>query len=399
VSTTRRALLAGLASSFGAAVGALGLRPLAGPPSGELLETLPFLDERKVPLGKTVGSGLGRRQAFDLSTLSPESLVTPNEKFFIRTGYPDRMRSTERWKISVRGLVVRPVELLLQDLAREAEPMGVHLLECAGNSGEGKYGLMSAARWTGLPLGRVLQKVRRLPQATRVLISGFDEHSEPHPDSTRGASWIFTFEQLQVSRAFLATEMNGALLPSDHGFPVRLVVPGWYGCTCIKWVNEIVFLDDTAVATDHMREFAGRTDQDAAGPLDFLMAKPARDPLEFGPRLAKDFKPATIPMAALPVRVEKWRVEGKTRYRVVGILWGGDRLTRALVIRLGPDGEYVPVEDFEHRTNATWTLWSHAFQPRAPGKHSIELRVNDPTVRAPRLDSGFYRRSVVIESI
>ncbi len=399
MSTSRRTFLAGLAGSFGAAVGGLGLRPRAGPPRGELLETLPFLDERNVPLGKTVGSGLGRRLAFDLSTLSPESLVTSTEKFFIRTGCPDRMRSTERWKISVHGLVAQPVELLLQELAREAEPMGVHLLECAGNSGEGKYGLMSAARWTGLPIGRVLERVTRLRQATRLLISGFDEHSEAHPDSTPGASWIFTFEQLDRSRAFLATEMNEAPLRPDHGFPVRLVMPGWYGCACIKWVNEIVFLDDTAAATEHMREFAGRTDQDAAGPLDFLMAKPPGAPRDFGPRLAKDYKPANIPIAALPVRAEKWRVEGKTRYRVVGILWGGDRLTRALVIRLGHAGEYVPVEDCEHRTNATWTLWSHTFQARAPGKHSIDLRVNDPAVSAPRLDSGFYRRSVEIESI
>ena len=67
------------------------------------------------------------------------------------------------------------------------------------------------------------------PGATRVRVTGFDEYSTQSDFSTPGAAWIFTLEQVAQTGMFLATSMNGLDLPLDHGFPVRLLVPGWYG--------------------------------------------------------------------------------------------------------------------------------------------------------------------------
>src|SRR6185436_10905211 len=141
-------------------------------------------------------------------------------------------------------------------------------------------------------------KTKRLRAATRVLVSGFDDHSQPSTHSTAGASWIFTLAELAETGAFLATRMNGEPLPRDHGFPLRLVVPGWYGCTCIKWVDAISFVDDDALATSQMQEFASRTMQNGM------------------PALARDYLPAEIDQAAMPVRVEEWNVGGRLAYRV-----------------------------------------------------------------------------------
>src|SRR5438034_9585635 len=77
--------------------------------------------------------------------------------------------------------------------------------------------------------------------------------------SIPGASWAFSPEQLEKAGAFLATELNGQPLPKDHGAPVRLVVPGWYGCTSIKWVNEITLVREEVEATSQMLEYAART--------------------------------------------------------------------------------------------------------------------------------------------
>jgi DMSO/TMAO reductase YedYZ molybdopterin-dependent catalytic subunit len=159
-------------------------------------------------------------------------------------------------------------------------------MECAGNPRTLHFGLISAANWAGIPLAKVLPRVEPRSGASWVLISGFDRHSQPSEHSMPGASWIFTREQMESAGAFLATEMNGQPLPPDHGFPIRLVAPGWYGCTCIKWVSEIAMVDEAAPATGQMREFAERTHQ--AGT----------------PELARDFQPATIDLAAMPVRVE-----------------------------------------------------------------------------------------------
>ena len=288
--------------------------------------------------------------------------MTPPDRFFIRTGRPDRLPPPARWKVRVHGLVKAPVEIPVEELTREATPMGVHLLECAGNSRRAHFGLMSAASWIGVSLERVLDRVQPLPRGTRVLVSGFDEHTTSDPGSVPGASWIFGREEVRESGAFLATAMNGAPLGPDHGHPLRLVVPGWYGCAAIKWVNEIALVDDEAPATDQMREYAGRTHQDPGGP-----------------RLARDFQAATIDPAALPVRVEVLEgAAGERSYRIVGILWGGRTRERALSIRFNPDQGFVPVPGVGTGEEGTWSLWSHKFQPRAPGRYRLELAAKVP---------------------
>lgn len=327
-----------------------------------------------------MGAGLGRRRALDLSTLARDSLLIPQDRFFIRTGCPDRLPATASWKVRVHGLVEEPLEIPIEELKRGAVAMGAHLLECAGNSRAARFGLMSAARWTGVKLERLLERVRLRPQATRVLVSGFDEHSTLDPGSVSGASWTFTFDQIRESGAFLATAMNGTPLRADHGAPLRLVVPGWYACTAIKWVNEIELVDEGAPATDHMREYAGRTHQDPSGQ-----------------RLAREFQPATVDPAALPVRVEKvLTAEGRTAYRIVGILWGGSPRARALSIRLNADQRYLPVQEIEENGAGPWTLWAHTVPSLAPGRYRIELAVRDAAVRTRRLDAGFYAREIQI---
>jgi DMSO/TMAO reductase YedYZ molybdopterin-dependent catalytic subunit len=353
----------------------------AGAERGEtVLGALPFLDEGAFPLERTVGSGLGRRRAIDLSTLSPSAPLVPPDRFFIRTGVPDALPSPASWRIRLRGLVEAPSEMDVDALRGEASDLGVHLLECSGNSRGAHFGFLSAARWTGVPLARVLDRVKGRAGANRVLVSGFDRHSAPDPGSVPGASWIFGLDEIRESGALLAVGMDGGPLAPDHGHPVRLVVPGWYGCTAIKWVDEIALVGDDAPATDQMREYAGRTHQDPAG---------ARE-------RARDFRPATIDPAAVPVRAELVRAAGGAiACRVSGIAWGGRAPVRTLRIRVRSELPLAPVERMEAAAGP-WTFWSHTFRPAAPGRYRIELAMGDPAVRARRLEAGYYVREFEI---
>ena len=384
---TRRGFLAtsgaaAVAAWLGPAVDAL-CRELADGNGGEkLLGTVPFVGEGSFPVERSIGAGLGQRRALDLSTLSRETLLTSQDRFFVRTGCPDPLPPTSSWKIRVHGLVEVPAEIAVEDLKRQAAPQGAHLIECAGNSRAARFGLMSVASWTGVPLDRLLKRVRPRPAATQVLVSGFDEHKALDPGSAPGASWVFGLDHIRESGAFLATRMNDAPLRPDHGYPVRLVVPGWYGCTAIKWVNEIVLMDDEAPATDHMGEYAVRTHQ-APGE---------------GTRRARDFQPATIDPAALPVRVEKISARGETFYRIVGIRWGGPTPRGGLSIRLNSETSFAPVEKVGGELGTAWTLWSHTFRPPAPGRYRIALAVKG-AVRTRRLDVGFYTREIDIPGV
>jgi DMSO/TMAO reductase YedYZ molybdopterin-dependent catalytic subunit len=338
-----------------------------------------FEDEAGVPFHELVGEGWDGRLFTDLSALDADALVVPNERFYVRTRYPDRIDPREPWSVSVTGLVTRPTAFALDDLYPGSVPQGIHLLECSGNSDGGAFGLISAAEWSGIPVGALLARTEAAPAATRVLISGFDEHSVPSRGghSTPGASWIFTFEEL--ADAFLATHMNGEPLPADHGAPLRLLVPGWYGCCCIKWVNEIVLVNEQAAATSQMIEFAQRTHQTAAHAL------------------ARDYRPARMDRAALPVRIEKWLLDGELVYRIVGIAWGGETPSAApgIVINGGPR---QAVTSCTPPTTRTWSLWSYVWRPPQPGRYLLAMHFDDG-VPQRRLDQGWYEREVLIDEV
>jgi DMSO/TMAO reductase YedYZ molybdopterin-dependent catalytic subunit len=346
---------------------------------GERLGVAEFVGESERPLEQAFDSGLDGRLYTDLSKLDATNLTTPTDAFYVRTRYPDLLVAESPWRLSVRGLPDAPVDLFLDDLLPMAVDQGPLVMECSGNSRSASFGLLSSAAWAGIPLLDVIERFDRPPGATRLLVSGFDRHSEPSERSTPGASWIFGFDDLERTGAFLATAMNGAPLPRDHGAPVRLVVPGWYGCACIKWVDGLRFVGEDEPATSQMREFASRTHQKGT------------------PELARDYLPAEIDLAAMPVRVERWRVSGAVRYRVVGVQWGGAARTRRLDIRFG-EGEWQRI-CMTDVAAAPWALWEHPWKPAATGVYAITLRAVDPSIRTRRLDTGYYRRDVAIDQI
>jgi len=349
-------------------------------PAGRLIGTVPLSRPDATPLGQLLNTGLDGRLFTDLSTLTSDSMTTGNGQFYIRTACPAQVRETDQWPIALGGLIRQRQRLNLDLLRSRTEAMGACLLECSGNGDPNNFGLISSARWAGIPMSAVFERIERLPGASLVLVSGVDDPISRSGTSVPGASWIFEIEQLR--RAFLATEMNGQPLPRDHGAPVRLIVPGWYGCTCIKWVNQIDFVDQNAPATAHMIEFSGRTHQRREATL------------------ARDFLPATIDHAAMPVRIEKWLIDGRIAYQIVGIQWGGDEPLNSLAIRFQPDQPFAPVDECPlPTTTATWSLWSHRWTPSRPGRYEITMRVTDPSIRTRRLDASFYRRFVEISEI
>jgi DMSO/TMAO reductase YedYZ molybdopterin-dependent catalytic subunit len=356
-------------------------------PLGELVGVMSFLGDRAAttPLGRLVGGeGLDARLFTDLSQLQPDRLVTPTPQVFVRTAGPKDVprRVLDDWSIRVTGNQVEIVPA--RRLVKEAKPMGAHLIECAGNSDPQNFGLLSVAEWDGVPVGVPLEKGGSREKGAGILISGWDHEGQASARSVPGASWIFPVGTLEKLGAFLATHMNGEPLSIDHGAPLRLVVPGWYGCSWIKWVNAIRVVKDDEPPTSQMQEFATRTHQDGT---------PAR---------ALDYAPPTIDVAATPVRVEKRRLDGRIEYRVVGIVWGGQSpAERArLMIRFNSNESFKPFAVCPTpTTHRTWSLWEYRWRPAQPGPYSIVLQAASPDIRARRLDLSFYIRRVMIDEV
>lgn len=383
-SLIRRSLLSGSAWICGFHLrfpSALLHRNADGQDAGSVLGVVPFSGEGHPPMGELIGSELDGRLFTDLSTLTPENPVTATAKFFIRTRSSQLLDTSRSWTIHVDGLVEKPMTISAEALAKKVRPMGVHLMECSGNPRSAHFGMMSVASWDGVPLEDILETVKPERPGIRVLVSGFDRYKEESMTSEPGASWIFTSEQLFSSKAFLATKMNGQLLSPDHGAPVRLMVPGWYGCVCIKWVDQIEFVPADAPATSQMLEYASRTMQTGI------------------PSLARDYQPAIADIAAMPTRIEKRLVGGKIKYRVMGIQWGGLVPCQALEIRFDPSEKVVPVENIRSSRSTGLCFWSCEWSPQRTGRFTIRLRPNAPNIKARRLDSGYYDRSVEIAEI
>ena len=160
---------------------------------------------------------------------------------------------------------------------------------------------------------------------------GSGRRYEDVADVGAGASWIFSRDDLAARDARRSHERRAAdarswLSRSSHR--ARLV-----RLRCIKWVDRIELVADEAPATTQMREFAARTHQ----PTEQMRAGE--------PAPARDFIPAMIDTAAMPVRVEKWLVDGRLEYRIAGIIWGGSTPTNALSIRFKANEPWIRVDD------------------------------------------------------
>lgn len=394
--------------------------PFAG---GQLRGFVPFQLEGDgtMPVGVKSPGGHGSRRIIDVaSLLMPQSRVTPADKFYVRTEYPDQLHAPDDWKIKIGGHVKKPLELSLSKLDSSIEAKGPVLLECSGNHRSLRYGLLSVANWDGVAVEKVLDFAGPTNKGTSVLINGFDDDSNLpdtgppyHGHSMPTCSWVFTREQLQKTGAFLATRLNGQPLPKDQGAPVRLVVPGWFGCTEVKWINEIKLVDTTEPATLQMLEFSDRTGQD-------LHPDPSISDFrgrQIGPSLARDYKPANIGASLLPVRVEQWKLGDKLSYRVVGITWGDTSQCNKLKIRFRfitrgrqRPAHFQPVLFCKPSTTiSSYGIWMHRFDPPQKGNYVIDARFDSPSVQSRRLDryeqmaeglsGGYFERAVSIPAV
>jgi DMSO/TMAO reductase YedYZ molybdopterin-dependent catalytic subunit len=354
-------------------VDALAAQSCEAAPLGDLVGLVPLHGDsaRPTPFGAIVGGeGLDARRFTDLSTLQPDRLITPSSDVFLRTAAPPAVQAQlPSWPMSV------------DSLRRAARPMGAHLIECSGNTNPDNFGLMSVAEWDGVPLEEEIARLAPGPRAVGVLVTGVD-YPEASRTSAAGASWVFSLAEVAKTGAFLATRVNGEPLPLDHGAPIRLVVPGWYGCSWIKWVQGIRTVGEDEPVTAQMIEFSLRTHQRVI------------------PKRALDYEAPAIDVAATPIRVEKRRVDGRLEYRIVGIVWGGERPVDRLTIRFRPGETPTPFAVCPApRTHHTWSLWEYRWRPKEPSLYTIALTAADPTIRTRRLDISFYVRRVVIDEV
>ena len=176
--------------------------------------------------------------------------VTATGQFFRRNHFPIPELDAGSWRLELSGLVREPLSLSLPQLRGMPSDSVMATLECAGNGrdlfsppvpGE-RWGLgaVSTARWTGARLRDLLDQAGVLPEASEAVFRGADGGRLPDVPEPIRYERSLSVGDIETSGALLAYEMNGEPLPARHGFPVRLIVPGWYAMASVKWLAEIV---------------------------------------------------------------------------------------------------------------------------------------------------------------
>ena len=179
--------------------------------------------------------------------------VSPNEGHFIRSHFPAPQINSSDWSLPITGDIDNPLDLSYDDLLKMPSREVVSLMECAGNSrstmqppAEGVQwdnGAVSVSRWKGVSVSAVLERASLKSVATDVLFEGVDAGAEPHSGGRLVYAMSIPIEKLLDPDTVLAYEMNGETIPKDHGFPIRLLVPGWYGMASVKWLAKITVMD------------------------------------------------------------------------------------------------------------------------------------------------------------
>ncbi len=155
-----------------------------------------------------------------------------------------------KWRLSIEGLVEKPLTLTLAEISRMPQIERVVTMECAGNGRsyfrprvagiQWRKGAVGTARWKGVRFKEVLDRAGLKPGAKHVACDGLDTGMATAPDFVRS----IPVEKALHPDTLLATEMNGRPIPIEHGFPLRLVTPGWEGAASVKWLGRITAIPD-----------------------------------------------------------------------------------------------------------------------------------------------------------
>ncbi|PPD15866.1 MAG: molybdenum-binding oxidoreductase [Methylobacterium sp.] len=246
-----------------AKLGLMGGRPVKQSPDQKAVFAS-AAEERPAP--RLEPKGLYRR-----IPLQPQMMidrVTRTEDFFtlVHLGVPHL--SAEDWRLAVEGLVLKPLSLTLADIAAMPQRSVTAVHQCAGNPLEPTVPTRRVANvaWKGVPLASFLEAVRALPQARYLWSCGAD-YGEFAGFSCESYAKDAPLDRLIAAGAILATHLNGEPLQRENGYPVRLVVPGWYGTNSVKWLSRMTLAEQRLDAVFTTQFYQDRTPNGEVRPV------------------------------------------------------------------------------------------------------------------------------------
>jgi DMSO/TMAO reductase YedYZ molybdopterin-dependent catalytic subunit len=302
---------------------------------------------------------------------SLDTFITPNELFYVRNHFAMPHIDAAAYRLRVGGAVERPFEISYDELRRMPSTSVTATLECAGNSrvflvpqtsgAQWELGAVSNAVWTGVPLAALLERAGVKSNGIDVVLEGSDHgepKSEPKPPGPIPFSRSIPLAKARRPEVLIAYEMNGQRLPQNHGFPVRAVVPGFYGMSSVKWLTSV------QIVTAPYQGYWQTTDY---AYWDRSTGTPTRRPL---------MEMRVKSLIARPALHEI--VRSGAAYRVFGAAWTGDADVDNVEVSVDSGKSWAQATLVDKPVRFAWRRWEYQWRPsNQRGQVTLMTRATD----------------------
>jgi len=293
--------------------------------------------------------------------------VTPTGLHYLLTHFDIPDVDTASWRLNVGGLVSNPLNLTLEDIKTFPVRSSAVTMECSGN-GRALWSprrltqpwlleAIGTAEWTGTPLQGVLEEAGLSADAVEIVFTGLDQGVEG--GQVRHYERSLTVSDAIREEVLLAYEMNGEALPPQHGAPLRLIAPGWYGMASVKWLGAIEAIGDAYDGFHNRRAFRFLQGPDGEGEPVTLMRRRA----------------LMVP-PGIPDLLTRTRVLDAGLVPLIGKAWAG----RSKVVRVEVSSDagetWADAELGESVSPYAWRPWSYEWLAKT-GSHVLCVRATD----------------------
>ena len=301
------------------------------------------------------------RRIIDIRTIPDNGQFTPADQFATTQHYGHPVIDPATYRLRVSGLVDQALSLSVDDLRAMPSREIVVGFECSGNRGP-INGLAGNGRWTGVPLRTVLDRAGVKPDAKEFVFFGADRGEE----EVQFRGQTFTVEQ-QYGRSLarekalssdpiLVYALNGEPLTRHQGFPLRLLVPGWYGMALVKWLAEIHVQENRYLGKFQARHYRTLKGEMVNGEMKW-----------------KETDISTIQLKSFVARV----TSNGSRHQVFGVVLNDGTPIRSVEVKVD-DGSWQPATmDPATSEKYSWKFFTYDWHGATPGEHTVVSRATD----------------------
>jgi len=316
--------------------------------------------------------------------------ITPIGLHYLLIHFDIPVVDADTWELTIGGRVRNPARLTLEELkARPAATMAV-TLECAGN-GRARLSprplsqpwlteAVGTAEWTGTPLHTLLDEAGPLEESGEVVFTGLDRGIQGDVEQQYERS--LPLAECRRDEVLLAYAINGQPLPPQHGFPLRLIVPGWYGMAHVKWLRGITVAGGAFGGFQQATAYHYRTsDSDPGTPVTRILPR------------------ALMVPPGIPDFMSRVRFMAPSRQLLSGRAWSGCAPITKVEVSVDRGVTWAKADLGDAVSDFAWRGWSYQWDATWPGEYELSVRASDAAGNVQPIEESWNYEGVQNNSV